>query len=355
MQTPPSTIQHIWSVNEWGRLREVIVGDPRNAFIPSMDDISQRSFDRLHEEQLPNAISGPMPDWVINETLEDIHGLIQLLISYGVRVHRANQIDCRCPVRTPYWTVDQEHALNIRDMTLIHGNMVVDAPSPTRSRYCESFAVRDLFDDYRSRLNHTWFASPPRPRLLDHTYDLLRARGINNTEPLFDAANCVRLGKDVVVDINNTANEAGADWLQHAFDRHFGIGTVRIHRVSLSPDHIDVIIVPLCHNVAVINPQYVSRERLPSCFSDWELIDAPEMVPQSFHSGTSKASNWIGLNLLVVDGQDRTVIVEERQLPLIRLLEQRGFRPIPIRWRHGRTWGGSFHCVTLDVHRDGEL
>jgi len=355
MKTQTSGISKIWSINEWGKLCEVLLGDPRGAFLPSMDDISQRNYDRLTPQESSKVVPRAMPDWVIDETLEDIESLAKVLTNLGVTVHRADRLDSTVPIHTPYWTAQQETAINIRDMTLIHGNLVIDAASPTRGRYFESFAVRDLFDDYRNRLNHAWFAAPPRPRLFENTYDLTRPRGINNTEPLFEAANCVRLGRHVIVDVNNTANDLGVDWIRQAFDRHFGPGTVTVHSVSLSPDHIDVIIVPLCEGHALINPEYVKSGNLPDCITAWDLIPAPDMVPQPYFSSSPKASNWIGLNLLVIDGEERTVIVEERQLPLIRKLEQLGFRPIPVRWRHGRTWGGSFHCVTLDVHRLGDL
>ena len=61
------------------------------------------------------------------------------------------------------------------------------------------------------------------------------------------------------------------------------------------------------------------------------------------------------MNVLVLDGEERTLIVEERQTELLRCLRRNGFHPIPVRWRHGRTWGGGFHCVTLDLHRDATL
>jgi glycine amidinotransferase len=348
-------LDRIWSVNEWGRLREIIVGNPCGAFIPSMEDVSQRNFDRLSEAELPKAIPQPMPRWIIEETLEDIAGLVSVLKSHGVRVHRAGSLDSTIPVHTPMWRAEQETCINIRDLTLIHGDVVIDAPSPTRGRYCESFAVRDLFDEYRSRSGHAWFVAPHRPRLRDETYDLSRPRGINEVEPLFDAANCVRLGRDILIEINNTANRAGASWIQQTLDKHFGAGSIKIHCVSLSSDHIDVVVVPLCEGHALVNPRYVSEGALPECLSGWTLIPSPEMTPQAYFSGTSKASNWIGMNLLVVDGQERTLIVEERQTELSRCLERNGFHPIPVRWRHGRTWGGGFHCVTLDVHRDAAL
>jgi len=35
----------------------------------------------------------------------------------------------------------------------------------------------------------------------------------------------------------------------------------------------------------------------------------------------------------------------EIQLPLIRALEKRKFTVIPLQYRHGRTFGGSWHCI----------
>ena len=34
-------INKIWSVNEWGKLKEIIVGRPHGAFVPDFTDISR--------------------------------------------------------------------------------------------------------------------------------------------------------------------------------------------------------------------------------------------------------------------------------------------------------------------------
>jgi len=343
----------IWSVNEWGRLDEVILGSPDGAWVPSMNDLSQRSFDRVDREDLPKVHPKAMPRHVVEETLEDLADLTTVLNGMGVVVHRADGLPSMDVVRSPYWQAEPESAINLRDITLIHGDLVIDAPSPTRGRAFETFAVRDVLDQIGS--GDHWMVAPPRPRLSDATYDLTRERGINETEPLFDAANCVRMGRDILIDVNNTANKRGARWLQQTLDRHHGKGTVTVHPVSLSPDHIDVVIVPLCDGIALYNPKYVSPSALPPFLSRWSLIPAPEMIPDVYFTGTPKASDWIGMNVLVIDGDERSVIVERRQVPLLRLLEQRGFRPIPVRWRHGRSWGGGFHCISLDVRRQSAL
>ncbi len=348
-------ISNVWSVNEWGKLHEIILGDPTNAYLPSMDDISQLNFDRLDDDEVKLAIASKMPEQVIDETHEDLEQLRRVLVDQDVRVINALTLDLSMPVESPYWRAEQESAINVRDLTLIHGDLAIDVPSPTRGRYFEGIAVRKLLLDYYKQRNYSGLLCPPRPQLFDNTYDLSRDCGINETEPLFDAANCMRLGRDIIIDINNTANIAGAQWLQSTLDCYHGQGVVKVHTVSLSPDHIDVVFIPLCEGHALINPAYVTDSNLPDFLYKWNLIEAPEMVGQPYYSPTPKASNNIGMNLLVIDGEERTVLVEEQQLPLINRLAQHGFRPIPVRWRHGRTWGGAFHCISLDTHRSGEL
>ena len=48
-------------------------------------------------------------------------------------------------------------------------------------------------------------------------------------------------------------------------------------------------------------------------------------------------------------------VVDKHQLPLIKMLETNGINVLPLTLRHGRTLGGGFHCITLDVRRKGKL
>ena len=61
------------------------------------------------------------------------------------------------------------------------------------------------------------------------------------------------------------------------------------------------------------------------------------------------SSPWVGLNFLSVDQE--TVIVDERQKELIKLLESKKYTVVPIRMRHIYTQGGGIHCATLDTVR----
>ena len=59
------------------------------------------------------------------------------------------------------------------------------------------------------------------------------------------------------------------------------------------------------------------------------------------------------MNLLSYDQE--TVIVDERQTNLIKVLEKHKFKIIPIKMRHIYTQGGGIHCATLDTVRDSKL
>ncbi|WP_190824787.1 amino acid--tRNA ligase-related protein [Saccharopolyspora pogona] len=65
------------------------------------------------------------------------------------------------------------------------------------------------------------------------------------------------------------------------------------------------------------------------------------------------SSPWIGMNLLMV--RPDLAIVDAAQTELIAALQRHGIHAIPHTLRHARALGGGFHCVTLDLRRDGEL
>jgi glycine amidinotransferase len=64
-------------------------------------------------------------------------------------------------------------------------------------------------------------------------------------------------------------------------------------------------------------------------------------------------SKWINMNVIMLD--EERVIVESEEEATIRAFRRWGFKPIPCAFRHFNTFGGSFHCATLDVRRRGEL
>ena len=65
------------------------------------------------------------------------------------------------------------------------------------------------------------------------------------------------------------------------------------------------------------------------------------------------SSAWVSMNVFMVN--EKQVVAESHEEPLIELLNDWGFEVLPIDFRNTMRFGGSFHCVTCDLRRSGEL
>ena len=74
---------------------------------------------------------------------------------------------------------------------------MIETPSATRSRMFETYAYHDIM--LEAIQDGTEWISSPKPKLLDELYQFnnLSDPTLKNLEPVFDAPNCVRLGRDI--------------------------------------------------------------------------------------------------------------------------------------------------------------
>src|SRR5919112_832688 len=246
-----------------------------------------------------------------------------------------------------------------RDGYLVVGDEIIESPMCWRSRYFEGDAYRSLFKEY-FRAGARW-TSAPRPELTDELYDYnYRAPGpgepmrytVSEFEPVFDAADFVRCGRDLFVTRSNVTNLMGIEWLR----RHLGENS-RIHEVpSLcrQPMHIDSTFMPLAPGKVLVNPDYCDVERLPAILKRWDVLVAPRPDPvEGVMSRISMCSPWTSINVLSLT--EKKVVVDASQPTLIRAFRDWGFDPIACPFLSYGPFGGSFHCATLDVRRRGTL
>lgn len=335
------------SYNDWDPLEEIIIGTPQFSNVPR-HDISMEHFYQTKVDNTADFLQGPVPDRVVEETEEDFQQIVAILEEFGVTVKRPQPFDQAKTYGNPFWTTTGMHALMPRDCLLVVGDLIIETPMPCRSRYFESFSFRHLMLEYFSK--GAKFIAAPKPLLMDDTYidSPDDTPIVSNLEPLFDAANIIRCGEDLFFNLSNTGNQLGLDWLQMVLGDRF-----RVHPISLCWDHIGTTFVPLAPGKVLINPERVSPQQIPEHFQSWDHIWCADMVADDFGLDWPRASTWIGMNTLSIDEQH--VIVEEKQVPMIRQLEEHGFTPVPVRFRHGRTFGGGFHCDSLDIRRKGRL
>ena len=173
---------------------------------------------------------------------------------------------------------------------------------------------------------------------------------LRNDEPAFDAANCLKLGYDVLYLISNTGNQAGADWLQDHLGPSYRVHPVRDVYAFI---HIDSTITLLRPGLVLLCPTRVKEDQIPECIRNWDRIWCPDPVEVPSLEEWGGASKWIAMNILSI-GPDLAA-VEANQVPLMRELEKHGVNCLPVQLRHTRTLGGGPHCVSLDLFREGEV
>lgn len=333
--------------NEWDPLEEIIVGSALHAAMPTDDpgfDLARRLPD--HSKRAAITINSQIRD----ETEEDLLRLVETLTKLGVSVRRPSIEEPPGRIKTPDWEVDAYFPYCPRDIFFAIGQSIIECPSVFRSRYFESNVYKHILLDYL-RSGSRWF-SAPKPRLLHSGYrdgcngDTI----INEHEPVFDAANVIRAGRDLFYLVSDSGNDLGCDWLQTMLGSKYRVHACRNLYHSL---HIDTTICLLRPGLFLANPKWVTEHNLPPLLRTWTMITCPEMIEKDYSTFPPMASPWLGMNLLMVN--PNLALVDQNQTNLIAVLKKHNIDIVPVLLRHGRILGGGPHCVTLDIRRKGVL
>ena len=348
------------SHNEWDPLEEVVVGRLEGATIPSNHPVVTCNIPRWAAHLQGRAAGLRYPRVLVERAQRELDRFIALLEALDITVRRPDVVDHRQRFGTPDWSSRGFCNSCPRDSMLVVGDEIIETPMAWPCRYFETHSYRTILKDYFRR-GARWTAAP-KPQLTDDLFDAdfsVPAAGepvrriLTEFEPVFDAADFVRAGRDLFVTRSNVTNGMGIDWVR----RHLGPG-YRVHEIESrcrTPMHIDTTFVPLAPGKALVNPEYVDVDRLPDVLGSWDILIAPEPEPTDnlLLKATSLCGKWLSMNVLMID--EKRVIAERHHTGMLRALERWGFEPIPCDLLHYAAFGGSFHCATLDVRRRGTL
>lgn len=347
------------SYNEWDPLEEVIVGRLEGATIPSVHISVTSNLPAFSAKVLQLAGGFRYPNWMVRLAQRELDQFVHVLESEGIKVRRPDIVDSGRPYCSPYWSSRGFSTACPRDIFLIIGDEIIETPTCWRSRYFEATAYRSLLKEYFLK-GARWTAAPKpelTDQLFDYTYRIPQSNEplrfvVNEFEPVFDAADFVRCGRDLFVTRSNVTNKMGIEWLRRHLGSGFGIHELESR--SRQPMHIDSTFMPLAPGKVLVNPEYLDVERLPRILRTWDVLVAPRPDPvDGIMTKISMCSSWTSLNVLMLD--ERRVIVDKSQVTLIKALRDWGFLPIPCKFLSYGPFGGSFHCAALDVRRRGNL
>jgi glycine amidinotransferase len=238
-------------------------------------------------------------------------------------------------------------------LLLCIGNEIIEASMSQRSRWFEYLCYRPLLEQYfKEDPNFQWEAAP-KPRLTDESFrenywetfwnewdkeerlKHMKIRYFKNTdkEPLWDAADAMRFGRDIFVQICNPTTEQGFEWLK----RHLEPKGFRLHNVQFGGDNS----VPWHIDADIFAPRpgllFQNSYRMPltpefhELFhkNDWEIVMcAPPARDKPYPR--SPCSIYLAYNVFSID--PNTICVDAGEGPLMDQLDKYGFEVIPIWW-----------------------
>ena len=354
------------SWNEWDPLKHVIVGRADNCHIPPPEPALDG---KVPEDSDMRGQWGKRPQETIDKGNELLDNFATMLEGRGLTVDRPIPTDFSLPVITPdFSTESQFGCMPPRDVLLTVGSEILEATMSYRCRWFEYLSYRPLLKHYWEEDPNFRHESAPKPRLTDADYhsDYLSdkigeqkrlewtARKFFVTteeEPLFDAADVLRFGKDLVVQHGFTTNLKGIEWLRRHFSDH------RVHAVNFPGDpypiHIDATFTPIKLGLILNNPKRPLPEEQRKLFNqnNWEIVDA---APPAHNSPPALcySSVWLSMNVLVLD--PKTVCVEKSEVYQAEQLDKLGMEVIEVELRDAYAFGGGLHCCTADVYREGK-
>jgi len=271
-----------------------------------------------------------------------------------------------------------------RDLFMTVGNEIIEAPGAQRARWWEYLNLRPILERYFKEDPDFLWTAAPKPRMTDESYeknywynyyevwsdDEKRKRmeesrfHLTDKEPMWDAACAMRMGKDFFWYHSCVTNNAGIDWLK----RYFGAKGFRIHDIQFGTTaetyyafHIDVIFCPVRPGLVMHNPTrpFVTMEAVELLKkNDWEIVETVNPthnyneVLDTF--GTPrKGPNPIFMNTLSLG--PNTICVEAHEEKYMEQLTKLGVEVVPVPYDKVVPFGGSLHCTTVDIYREGVL
>lgn len=373
IRVPGEKVVSSWT--EFGKLEEVIVGRAQQdqCYPPNGPDFHHVPNNQALGAPWPY---GPKTKESIRKANVQYDLLAELLEGEGIIVHRPTETQQNSSTKTPNWKCVTQYNCCPRDKLLIVGNELIEASMSNRSRIFEEYCYRDLIMEYYKRDPRMIWTAAPKPMMKNELYrdyvdrqqgrtahwdlgdEQLYEKGHNyefsttEAEPVWDAADCTRLGKDIFMLHSNTTNRFGFEWLR----RHLQPKGVDVHFVhspyNYAAAHIDCTLVPVRPGLVLTCPDRPIPEEDVSMFREgnWKFIDVPKPEEWWPRADYCYLSNWLMMNVLSI-GPNK-IIIEEEEKDLYNMLDDLGFDVLTVPFRDCYEFGGSIHCATSDIRRD---
>jgi len=370
----------IFSNDSYSNLKSIIVGVELN--IPKR--ILDFSVKHFYQSNLghsvyenPNITGYRINEKYLRERIDDLDNLAIILKKLNVRVFRPKNITKIMPFRTPsFESAFTSSASNVRDLTIVIDDCIVEMPIFVQNRYFENLGLYDIFknalfsplefdDDNAHSCNNCakWFRAPLTD-ITENTIDTehwSKKRDYSNFEKInnkyvmgLDGAQILKMRDNMIVNVASYNHYLGFLWLKNLFP------SKNWEMVTIADNHIDGSIVQLNDDLFLVNPSLKNNKtfvsELPDFMQNKKFI-YPYDIPSNreLDDGTDigiQLASERGMDINILSINEKTVLVNENAHGTIQILDEYGFDVIPIQLRHSEIFAGGIHCSTLDLLRE---
>ncbi len=287
------------------------------------------------------------PPDVIKRCQEIQNEVATRFMDMGIEVVRPGEIDhSRSYTLEGKFVEGGLHTFSPRDNYFYYGDSVYDASPACVTRQYETDAFKWQFEQHR--LNG------------DKWYDSYRHYWTPNA-PVFDSANIVRAGLDILYLVSMSGNIEGYYMLRKFMEERYG-GKVRVHPMIDTYDgfHIDTTMMTIGYNkllgknLVIYNKEHMPVDRIPAIFrgKNWAVarVEPEHMVDVGVLPGFNFTSIWMGQNIFMINPD--LVMVEKHQKPFIEFFKQYGIDTFEVAIEHMNSTLGGCHCMTNDYNRE---
>ncbi|XP_072770914.1 glycine amidinotransferase, mitochondrial isoform X2 [Nerophis lumbriciformis] len=326
------------SHNEWDLLEEVIVGRADNARVPPFTvEVKANTYEKYWS--FYQKFGGqPFPADHLKKAVAEIEEMCNILRHEGVTVRRPEPIDWSLEYKTPDFQSSGMYAAMPRDILMVVGNEIIEAPMAWRARFFEYRAYRPLIKEYFNK-GAKW-TTAPKPTMADELYDQdypirtvedrhkLAAQGkfvTTEHEPCFDAADFIRAGRDLFVQRSQVTNFMGIEWMRRHLSPDY-----KIHIISFkdpNPMHIDATFNIIGPGLVLSNPDRPCRQVDMFKKAGWTIVKPPTpLIPDDHPLWMS--SKWLSMNVLMLD--EKRVMVDANEATIQKMFEDLGIKTVKV-------------------------
>ena len=321
--------------NEWGKLKEVIVGIVPNKMIIPPISYSMGKYVVPEVQAMMRQCQGK-DAWVIMPeeaaaTQKQIDDLAAFYKKHGVKVHRSRP-----------WSAAEETyladvqpggaPLYVRDPILVAGKNVIELSIMSPYRRKEIFAIRDILERK--------VGEDPEARYVAMPLAPLREPEVNKPEgpgPFLEGGDIFVMGQDVLVGNSGLAsNAAGIAWLR----RYLSPQGFRVHEVQLADCwlHLDCVFAVVRRGLAMADLS-AFKNGLPEVIRNWKVIPVDR-----------REAHGLGCNTVCLE--ENVVMIGEEHERIIGELKKEGADIVATPMHTASLWGGGIRCATHPLLRE---